>query len=154
MSISSSIIGYDMQVYPYQATALGISAPLNLWYGWAALAFIVLGGLLGIVGSLMAHAQNGKMLLMGGGVLALLSIIIFAVGLQSDLSSLSGVTGGLSIGLFTIPPVTIGTGGSAISYSTYLSYGFWLALASAIIMLVAMGRKPKENVPAPPPPQP
>jgi hypothetical protein len=122
-------------VYLYQTTGTAsMIASLNLWYGWIALALMIIAGLLGIVSSVTAF---GKKLLVGGGVLALLSIIIFAAGLQMDLSSASGGT----VGLFSAPD------GSA-----YLSYGFWLALVSAIIMFVAIKTQPVEKAPAPQPP--
>jgi hypothetical protein len=136
MSFSMSSMSMSLQVYPFQATTEGVTATLNLWYGWVALTFVVIGGLLGIIGSLI---EKGKLPLLGGGILALLSIIVFAAGLQMDISgALSGFT---SIGLFS--------SGSYLgaSYSTYLSYGFWLALVSAIIMLVAAMRTTPKTAP-------
>ena len=78
-----------VSIYPYQATAsaMGASAivTMELWFGWAALAFIVITGIAGIVGSLIV-GKNGKIILTVAGILALLSIIIFAIGLQNELS--------------------------------------------------------------------
>jgi hypothetical protein len=82
-----------------------------------------------------------------GGILALLSTIVFAAGLQNDFSSTSSLSG---LGLFS--------SGSSFpySYTTYLSFGFWLALAGAIVILAASLKKPTETpqtVTPPPPPQ-
>lgn len=157
MSISSSIGGIsytgDASIYPYQARVsfMGFSMAVDhtLWYGYVALALVVLGGLLGIVGSV---AQKGRMMLLGGGALALLSIIVFVAGLQLDLST-ALMSGWPVVGLFgsgTYSP----TEGSAMNYTTYLSFGFWIALVAGIMMLVASRKKPVQAAPPPPPPPP
>lgn len=127
-------LSYDLKLY--DAGTLG--STLNYWYGWVALVFVLLGGLLGLAGSVMS---NGKKIVMGGGILALIAIIVFPVGFQMDLMRLNA-----TIGIFNSGTI-----------SAYLSYGFWLALVAAIIMLVAM-RYPKPTAqapspsPSPPPP--
>jgi hypothetical protein len=157
MSISSSMVGIsytgDVSIYPYEArvSAMGFSmaVDLTLWYGYVAFALVVLGGLLGIVGSV---AQKGRMMLLGGGALALLSIIVFVAGLQLDLSR-ALMSGWPVVGLFgsgTYSP----TEGLAMNYTAYLSFGFWIALVAGIMMLVAsLSKKPVQAAP-PPPPQP
>ncbi|MGD0029305.1 MAG: hypothetical protein ABSC91_10250 [Candidatus Bathyarchaeia archaeon] len=152
-SETNAIYSGNVAIYPYQATASvtppGSSLVLrtDFWYGWAALALVILGGLLGIAGSLL---RGARVLLVGGGLMALLSIIIFAVGLQSDLSnSTFAQEAGLpwpALGLFVS-----GTFGG-YAYTTYLSFGFWLALAATIIMLFASLKKPKMIAPTAPPP--
>jgi hypothetical protein len=92
---------------------------------------VVVGGVLGLAGAVMS---NGNNILAGSGILVLIAIIIFPVGFQSDLTSLNAPFGIFSSG----------------TYSTYLSYGFWLALVAAIIMLIAT-RYPKPIPHAPPP---
>lgn len=107
---------------------------------WAALILVIVGALLALAGSTMG---KGRAMLVGGGVLTLLSIIIFAVGLMNDLSAIQVVFP--EIGLFS-------SGGIAevASWSTYLSFGFWLALVAAILMFVGSAWKPKETVATPP----
>ncbi|MGA3192412.1 MAG: hypothetical protein ABSD73_07845 [Candidatus Bathyarchaeia archaeon] len=129
---SAGGLSYDLKLY--DAGILG--ATLNYWYGWVALLFVVLGGVLGLAGSVMS---NGKRIVMGGGILALIAIIIFPVGFQMDLMRLNA-----TISIFNSGTV-----------SAYLSYGFWLALVAAIIMLVAMRYpKPTAQAPSAPPPTP
>lgn len=156
MTLSASALGFSysatVSIYPYQATAstMGFSSTVsvNLWYGWAALALIIVGGILGIAGSLVT---KGRIVILVGGLLALLSIIIFAVGLQSELSQPLG---------FGLPQASLfssGTYAGLANYVAYLSFGFWIALVSAIIMLVASARKtaqvpPSMPTPTPPPP--
>jgi hypothetical protein len=133
--------------YLYNAGTYGTG--LTLWYDWVALLLVILSGIIGFAGSIM---QNLKKLLIGGGILSLLSIIIFAVGLQLDLSSHNSSELGISLNVFSSGSISVG-----FSYSTYLSFGFWLALVAAIIMLVAMRYpKPTAQAPSPPPspPQP
>ena len=148
MTLSMTVgmnLSYSASIYLYQTTASGIgtsvTGQMNLWYGWVAFALLVLGALFGIAGSLI----KARVMLVLGGVLALLSIIVFAAGLQNDLSSSSSLS---SVGLFS--------SGSFFgsSYTTYLSFGFWLALIGAIVVLAASLKKPKVTAPifTPPPP--
>jgi hypothetical protein len=135
-------VGYDL------------SSVFSLWYGWVALALIIVGGLLGIVSSVKPY--KNKMLSLGGA-LALFSIIIFAVGLQLDFLNLSSYPGGGTVlfgGSGSQALVLFGAGnwGGISDYVAYLSFGFWIALAAAIVMFVASRKKPLVNVTPPPPP--
>ena len=139
-TVLASVLGITVSVdlYLYQVSGLGTTIGVSIeqsWYMWAALVLVIVAGLLGIVGSI----KYGKQLLVGGGALVLLSIIIFAAGLQIQLSG-----EGAPFGLFSF-----GEG-----YSTYLSFGFWLALVAAVVMFVASRRKSVEAVVPPPPPPP
>jgi hypothetical protein len=139
-------LSYSVSIYLYQITRSSAGASMisdiNLWYGWVAFVLLVLGALFGIAGSLIP----ARVILVLGGILALLSTIVFAAGLQNDFSSTSSPS---NIGLFS-------SGNSfLISYTTYLSFGFWLALAGAILILAASLKKPTETpqTVTPPPPQ-
>jgi hypothetical protein len=138
----------SLSIYPYQVTHIvegaSVAVTIDIWYGGAALALIIFGGFLGIVGSLV---RTTRMILAAGGVLALLAIIVFALGLQSELSNGTLIQGYPAMGLFSS-----GMMGGYVDYSAYLSYGFWLALVSAVIMLVAFFIKPKVTRPIPTPP--
>lgn len=122
-----SFSGHANNWYLYNPGAF--AGGLSLWYNWVASPVIVFGGIIAIAGSI---TPNFKKLLIGGGILAFLSTIIFAVGLQTDLSS------HLSLNVFS----------SNYGYSTYLSSGFWVALVAGIIMLAAT-RYPKPTPQAP-----
>lgn len=127
-----SVLGLSMDVYLFQVTApSGITVTMDLWFGWMALFFVAIGGLVGIAGSVI---KGGKNMLLGCGVLGLLAIVVFAWGMQTRLPSAPGV----GIGLMSSGP----------GYSTYLSYGFWLALASAVLSLAGYFRHPKELEPS------
>ena len=94
-----------------------------------------MGALIEISASIIL--SKARVILAAGGILVLLSTIVFAAGLENDLSK-------TIVGLFTGPP-----------YVTYLSFGFWLALTGAIVMLAASMKKPKAIAPQlflPPPP--
>jgi len=166
MTLSASAMGISysesVSIYTYQATvsasagAMGFSSTVNvnLWYGWAALALIIVGGTLGVAGSLLT---KGRPLILIGGLLVLLSVIIFAVGLQSELSQ-PLATGFPQTSLFSSG--SYGSSFGSASYMTYLSVGFWIALVSAIMIFVASARKTAKvtlSMPmstSPPPPQP
>ena len=141
----------SVNLYQATATAMGISMPvsLNLWFGWTALVFVVIGGLLGLAGSVIASGRR-KVVLALGGILVLLSIIVFAAGLQNQISSGSSATGyPTGVGLFSSGSYSYL--GTSINYSTYLSFGFWIALVATILMFVgAAVRKPVETIPPAP----
>jgi len=92
------------------------------WFTYAAMAFAVIGGILGIVGGIRP-GDSGKKLLMGAGILDILAIVIFVAGFAT-------IPGGTTL-LFYLP-------------FAYLSYGFWLALVAAIIAFVAYAKHPME----------
>src|SRR3972149_6092396 len=80
LGITFSVDMYLYQVSGLLGTSLGIPVEQG-WFMWLALVLILVGGLLGIIGSL----KYGSKLLLGSGALALLSVIVFAVGLQIEL---------------------------------------------------------------------
>jgi hypothetical protein len=91
MEISMSV---DVSVYLYQvkASAMGASetVTMDLWFGWTALVLIVIAGITGICGGVIA-GKTGKLVLITAGMVALLSIIVFVAGLQCELSKASPV---------------------------------------------------------------
>lgn len=164
-SVQASVMGMtthgEVSVYPYlaTATAMGVSGNvigLDIWFGWAALALIIPGGVLGIIGSIVQGKKYdaGKKLLIIGGVFSLLSIIIFSAGLQYELLKAPSLAGWPSGGLFSSGSYQVDMFGvpMSISYTTYLSFGFWLALASAVLMFYATKEGIKIKISAPPPP--
>jgi hypothetical protein len=148
LSFGYSGTSLDVSIYPYMAVDVG--AGISLWYGWVALALIIVGGLLGIVGSLTPG--KAKMLSIGGA-LALVSIIIFAVGLQLDFLSIPSTEGSPTFALFMLP-TSVSSSGYDMSYFAYLSFGFWIALVAAILMFAASRKKPAQIAGYPPPPPP
>jgi hypothetical protein len=162
MTLTGGSQAGSLSIYTYQATvsSMGLSYTINvnLWYAWTALALIIVGGLIGIAGSLLT---NGRPLILVGGLLMLLSIVIFPVGLQNELSqpSVAGLRA-YALGTSLFSSGSYGSGFDSVNYVTYLSIGFWIALASAIIMFVASARRtaqvpsPMPMPTSPPPPQP
>ncbi len=147
--LGSSLGTLSINVYTFQITALGETEifPLSFWFGWLALALALVGGLIGII---VSFKINKSKLLAVGGIFAILSLVFFAVGWQLALSTMLGqmglpVTG---IGLFASASFAGG------SYAAYLSFGFWIALVAAILMLAASRKTPKVAVAVPPPPPP
>jgi hypothetical protein len=118
-------------------SSTGVTHP---WYASTALVFLVLGGLLGLTSGVIANKR--KIVLTLGLILTLFSLIIFAAGLQNDISN--GAMGLYPRGasLFSSGSFTYSYLATSINYSGYLSFGFWLSLVAAIIMLVALTRRP------------
>jgi hypothetical protein len=123
----------DFPLYLYSTSTHMLANPpsqvisLGLWFCWVALVLLALAGVLAIVGSVMIG--KGNRILLIGGVIGLLSIAIFAIGLQSELS-----TAGSGLDLFKTASGSWGT------LAAYLSFGFWGALVAAVTMLVAATR--------------
>jgi len=147
-------VSSDVSISPHQATAsaMGTSATVtvDLWFGQAAIALIVIAGIAAIVGSLII-GKTGKMILTVAGILALLSILIFAVGLQGELSKAPPVSGFPEVGLFSSGSWSFM--GASVNYQSYLSFGFWLALIAAIIAFISLGKHPTVPPEAPTTPE-
>jgi hypothetical protein len=126
-------------MYINQASA-SFPSSMNFWYAWTALVLIIVGGSLGILGSLI---QNTRLALLAGGIFTLMAVVIFAAGLQNQLSTTPPVQGGPMVGLFSSGTYL------GIGYTTYLSYGFWLALVAAILMFAACRKSPVPTTTAP-----
>lgn len=153
MSVSNSLatygnLSFDVSVYPYMVgmSEVEMSGGLSLWYGWVALALIIISGLLGIVSSLQ---RNRAKLLSTGGALVLCSLLIFAVGLQIDFLNVPSTEGTPAFALFGSG--SLSESGHNVSYTAYLAFGFWIALAAAILLFVASRKKPAVAVVVPPP---
>jgi hypothetical protein len=138
----------DISMFLYQTTSsvMGMSqtVTMDLWFCWIVLALILIAGVAGIVGSVLI-GKNGKTVLLIAGILALLSIIIFAIGLQSELSKAPPVPGFPSVGLFSSGSFNF-MEGISMQYSSYLTFGFWLALIAAILAFVSLLRHPTQEV--------
>lgn len=150
MSVSSSFATYgnfavDASVYPYMAgmSGLDMTTGISLWYGWVALALIIVGGLLGIISSL--KLVEAKILSIGGA-LVLISVLIFAVGLQLDFLNVPPTEGVPAFALFGSG--SLSESGYNVSYTAYLSFGFWTALVAAILMFVASRKKNSTRIEA------
>jgi hypothetical protein len=141
ISVVFHFMGIDqpayVSLYLYRAdtNALGWSrsSHLNLSFGWVTLALVVSASLLGILGGLL---RRTKMVLIGGSC-AIASMIVFVATLQSELLNGPVVPWGFIVsGVFSSATIDQGYLSSA-SYTAYLSFGFWIALAAAIILLVS-----------------
>jgi hypothetical protein len=123
-----------ISLYLYQ-TALSSQYALMFqvsWYNWVSLIFMLLASSLMLLGSMRTDGpsfinDNGKMLLLTGGVLFLLSVLVFPLGLLVDLSALRGLT----LSLFSYTKV------GDVSYTAYLTFGFWLAVAALFVAFTA-----------------
>lgn len=138
----------DTWIYPYSVNVgVGetyssgpvLSVSMNRWFGWAALILIVLAGALAIVGSLIV-GRRGRILLVVAGILAVLSVSVFAGGMQSELSQASPNVGYPLNTFPTVQPTLVG-----YSYIYYYDYGFWIALVAGILAFVSVITHPKDK---------
>ena len=105
-------------------------------YGYAALAFIVVGAILRLAGSVTVR-RRGWTILATSGILIILAAVIFVAGLAAD-PALADATP--SIGIFESKEVTILE--FSYSISTYLHIGFLLAIIAAILASISLLRHP------------
>jgi hypothetical protein len=105
-------------IYLYQTTYSDIYASVNIlegeWYGFVAMGLVLAGIALEVVGSF----PRFRRILYAGLVLMLTAVLLFLSGLI----------------FYGYSPLTSVTGGES-PYSTYLTYGYWLAVASFVIPL-------------------
>jgi hypothetical protein len=128
--------GYmSLYLYRADATATGWSrnSHLNLSFGWITLALVVSAGLLGILGGLRGRT---RMVLIGGSC-AIASVTVFVASLQSELSNGPVVPWGFIVTAVFSSATINQEYLSSVSYTAYLSFGFWIALAAAVILLTS-----------------
>lgn len=130
----------NFYLYQLANSVTGFSLANTWYYNWIAFALVLVGAILAAAGSVM---EKGRPMLAIGGVLEIIAMIIFTVGLMMDLPD-SGFTG---LGLFSSGTTVYGLI-FPVDFSTYLSYGFWLALVAVIVTFAGAAWKPKEISPA------
>jgi hypothetical protein len=106
------------------------------WYRYAALAFIVVGVILGLAGSLTV-GRRGWTILATSGILIILAAVIFVAGLATD-PALADATP--PIGIFESKEISILE--FSYSISTYFNIGFFLAITAAILASISLVRQP------------
>jgi len=112
----TSALGVDEEV---------VLIPSWIWYVPTAMALVIVGAVLGLVGSSMTE-RKGKIFLASAGILMVLSAVIFVVGLSSDTGEL----------LFE----------NRTGFSTYFSLGFLQALVAAVFAFFSLAAEPRSPV--------
>lgn len=152
------VVSVNIWVYPYQVSAKNYPAwaiPFNVFpFGFFALGLLIGGVMLGIAGSVLF--SDMKELLFLSELFILGSIIMFILWLYLELIVMASsrlmfnFTDGQyrlvpcsQIGIFS--DVSFIYNDTTISYSTFLSIGFWLTIISAIIMFIALKKQPFES---------
>jgi hypothetical protein len=145
-----------ISVFPYQTSSRNFPASQTIALNMIpfllfVLPLIVIGILLGTVGSVIDDEEKERILLILAGLLTLFSTILFIFMLQVELWAappapyffLSYLGQVFSHSLVPIPKVGIFSNGesafeeASLHYSSYLSIGFWLAVIAAAVMLFA-----------------
>ena len=129
---TASLTGYgivfSVSMYLYSPNVSTPDVQMTNSWVWLVFALAMTCGLLGLAGSVGEKEINQK-LLIGGGLLMILSLFVFAGGVQ--LLVVGNVVMGAPSALF------FSSSYDGFSYLCYLSYGFWLAMAAAILMFFA-----------------
>jgi hypothetical protein len=126
----TQIASWSWNIYPYRVGTplFDVEVGERLWFGWLSLALILVAGTLGIIGGI----KQVRHILLAGGSCALFSTVVFAIGLLIELPAMAFMRESpkalFFFGKYGLSPFT---------FSIYLSFGFWLALVSGILMLFA-----------------
>lgn len=151
MTLTAKILGtpvsgsYNLYLYRVNIGSIDFEVGTKLWFGWATFALMLACGILGIIGGVRRNSD----ILFGAAACAIASIAIFTIGLLKELPEMSFMNESPKALFY------FGTyGNSPFSFLSYLSFGFWLALAACIMLLVASARTipPKTTMPRPPGP--
>ena len=132
---------YAAYLYQISGTVNGISQSVtaNIWFVWGALAMVLVAAVGCLAGSLLTGSR-GQLLVLMAGLLSLLSLVVFGAGLlNSDFVNLD-LEPGYVMNLFA--PNVFGISAQAANefayhYEWFLSYGFWLALTSAVLAFIS-----------------
>jgi hypothetical protein len=87
-----------ISVYPYQvATATVVlnfpdAVLMDHVFGWAAFVLVIAAGLAGIIGGFSIE-NRARILVLSSGILSILSMAVFATGVQSELARASPIVG-------------------------------------------------------------
>jgi hypothetical protein len=133
---------FTAYLYQIVGTANGASQTISaaIWFAVTAIAFLALSAVCAFAGSFIA-GKKGKLLIYITGILSILSIVVFALGLfSSDFVGSNGFEYTLShfsnnLGL-TAEQIN-GTHRSTFSVDM-IGYGMWLALVAGIIAFAAI----------------
>jgi len=141
--ISTRLFGEGGEI-PYATE----STAMNMWFAQITLYLILVGGILAIVGGVIS-GKIGRNTLIFAGVLFLLSIIVYAYGLQSELLKLTDELINYPYNLKDFPRIQLFSFGAyshpdypvpSWDYSSYLYVGFWLDLIATILAFMSARR--------------
>lgn len=147
----ASSVGVSLYLYQAAGSNGGLAFSFGVdWFNWTALGLLIVGCILALAASLLL--ENGRLVLLAGGVTTLFSLVVFAAGLQASFSGgAAGVLRGIGL-------ISSGSIGSYMKFSSYLNFGFWLTVVAMFFMLLAWARYPaaevaeeEEREPEPPP---
>jgi hypothetical protein len=136
---------YDMKftasLYQIAGTVNGVSETVfvSIWFSLVAVAFLVISAVGSFVGS-VTLGKKGQLLILTGGILALMSMVVFGAGiLNSDFANMH-LNPEYTVSYF---PDHFGLTTQQINedwyhYSWSLNVGFWVALAAGIVAFVSL----------------
>ncbi len=130
----------DLFIYLYRVEFVSLlesveQTTMNLLYCWIAFAIILSAGSLILIGSMISK-KSGKTVIIIAAVLALLSVVIFGAGLSIELSQVPPSPDLPQVGFLSSSSFTF-MGMPYFNYSTYPTFGFWMALISAMLALAS-----------------
>ncbi len=132
---------YTVYLYQVAGTVNGTSltTTANVWFVWGALALVLVAAICSLAGSVFA-TKKGQLLILAAGIMALLSMVVFGAGLLN--SQYVDVNTEPQAVLSLFPAGAFGLSAAVIEdyyhFSWTLSFGFWLALVSAILCFASL----------------
>ncbi len=139
---SSSDVNMEFTAYLYQiagaANSVSQTTFVSIWFGWVAIAFLLIAAFNSFAGS-VSVGKKGQLLILSAGILAILSMVVFAAGLVNSDFVASDINPRYTINYFQN---SFGLTDEQIdawySSSWSISYGFWLALAAGIVAFASL----------------
>ena len=142
-TILGNTVSLELSVYPYRVIATFIGTPqnvaLDLWFGWSTLVLIILAGIIELAGSLVI-GKTGKRILAISGIVLSISLIVFVIGLQNELTTTLLTLGFPAVSVFSSGSYNFL--GANMDYSSYLTFGFWIMSISTLLTVIAALKHP------------
>ncbi len=142
LTTTETEVKFTAYLYQIVGASNGVSqtTPISIWFGWAVIAFMIIAAVCAFAGSFLA-GKKGKLLIYITGILAILSIVVFAVGLfTSDFTGKEGFEYTLSY--FTnnlgLSNEQLDSNRTSVWSIDTIGYGVWLALVAAIVAFAAI----------------
>ncbi len=139
----SSTMNFTANLYQLTGTVEGVTRSMFLivWFNVGAFILMLITGLLCIVSSIFATSRRRTTLLIVSCVFALLAMVIFGYGLANSSFAVEELNPGYTISQF--PENSFGLSAEQSMQNTYdyswqIGIGFWLALISVILSLLAV----------------
>lgn len=133
---SGATVTAEYTVYLYQVTTnvngVEQATQLHVWFGLSTLILLSVTGVGCFIGSLR-NGKKGRLILVFTGILAMVSVMTFAVSLQNNMLAPQSSMPGYAASIFQ-------------SGTWQMASGFWVALFAGVVNLVSLPTHPMRQI--------